>query len=106
MDEVEKTTSVERARFARDVPVDDLETGDHFGHYAYSKTLARAVLDAVPPFTIGVFASWGVGKTTIAKDHLERALGESGASVAYAYFDVWKYEGDSLRRQFLRDTAA
>jgi hypothetical protein len=68
--------------------------------------LADAIRKATPPFTIGVFGRWGVGKTTITKDYLARLLdSEPATSVPHAYFDVWKYEGDSLRRQFLREIA-
>lgn len=96
----------ERSTFVPDEPVADLSSKDLFGHHAYTEALAKAVLAARAPFTIGVFGSWGVGKTTIAKDYLASALARDGDShVAYAYFDAWKYEGDSLRRQFLRDIA-
>src|SRR6266568_364361 len=93
--------------FVRDDPVADLNTEDSFGHRAYSEVLADAILAAQPPFTIGVFGDWGVGKTTITKTHLAEVLRAKlkGRALAYAYFDVWKYEGDSLRRQFLRDVA-
>jgi hypothetical protein len=93
--------------FVRDDPVADLNAEDSFGHRAYSDVLADAVLAAQPPFTIGVFGDWGVGKTTITKTHLAEVLRVKlkGHALAYAYFDVWKYEEDSLRRQFLRDVA-
>lgn len=94
----------EKGRFASDEPIRDLVSKDLFGHRAYSEALAKAVLEATPPFTIGVFGSWGEGKTSITKDYLKSALARAGGDrVAYAYFDAWKYEGDSLRRQFLRD---
>lgn len=93
--------------FARDDPVADLAAEDSFGHRAYTEVLAEAILATEPPFTIGVFGDWGVGKTTITKTHLAEVLKARAkrGSIAYAYFDVWKYEGDSLRRQFLRDVA-
>ena len=94
------------AWFARDDPVEDFKADDRFGHRAYTDVLARAVLEATPPFTIGVFGRWGVGKTTITKTFLRNAIDErANGGVAYAYFDAWKYEGDSLRRQFLQDVA-
>ena len=93
--------------FVRDDPIADLSVRDHFGHGAYTEVLAEAVLQATPPFTIGVFGTWGVGKTTITKSYLALALRKKAGDkkIAYAYFDVWKYEGDSLRRQFLREVA-
>lgn len=101
------TEKGQRSWFLRDDPIEDLSSGDHFGHGAYTEVLADAVLEASPPFTIGVFGNWGVGKTTIAKAYLESALKKKSGkrNIGYAYFDVWKYEGDSLRRQFLREVA-
>jgi uncharacterized membrane protein len=97
--------------FLPDDPVADLETGDSFGHLAYSEALADLVTRADPPLTVGVFGAWGVGKTSICKDHLRKALAARSAlagspdGIAYVYFDVWKYEDDSLRRQLLRELA-
>jgi len=61
------------------------------------------VNDSSPPPTIGVFGPWGVGKSTII-GALQARL--RGSITAFVYFDAWRYEGDSLRRQFLIDTAA
>lgn len=87
----------QRAPFTTDEPVAlDL---DAFGHVDYARSLATMVRDEQPPLTIGVFGSWGVGKSTIIAGLRE----ELGDEVAFAYFDAWRYEEDSLRRQFLRD---
>ncbi len=97
-----------RRLFASDTPVPDLSERDYFGHRAFSEALATAIVGAEPPFTIALTGPWGSGKTSIAHDHLARALDEkahaSGESIAFIYFDVWKYE-DSLRRQLLREFA-
>jgi len=74
---------------------------DVFGHGDYADALVDALTRAPTPFTVGVFGEWGVGKSTIiaaVKQRLPRA-------VAFAYFDAWRYEGDALRRQLLRDVA-
>src|SRR5688572_19109153 len=86
-----------RAPFARDEPV-ALEL-DAFGHADYVRALGSIVTDDAAPSTVGVFGPWGVGKSTIVEG-LPSVLPED---TAYAYFDAWKYEEDSLRRQFLRD---
>jgi energy-coupling factor transporter ATP-binding protein EcfA2 len=85
-----------RAPFARDEPV-ALER-DAFGHADYVRALGSIVTDDDAPSTVGVFGPWGVGKSTIV-EALPSVLPED---TAYAYFDAWKYEDDSLRRQFLR----
>jgi hypothetical protein len=88
-----------KAPFLRDEPVD--LKNDAFGHADYVRTLAEMTSDASPPATVGVFGPWGVGKSTIIG-----GLGhELPRHVAFAYFDAWRYEGDSLRRQLLKDIA-
>jgi hypothetical protein len=72
---------------------------DVFGHSDYARALAGMVSDPEPPSTIGLFGSWGVGKSTIIDGLRDQLDGR----VAFAYFDAWRYEEDSLRRQFLRD---
>jgi hypothetical protein len=98
----------ERQLFASDTPVLDLTATDYFGHRAFSEALATAIVGAEPPFTIALTGPWGSGKTSIAHHHLAHALDETaraaGESIAFIYFDVWKYE-DALRRQLLREVA-
>lgn len=94
--------------FLPDAPLAGLETDDILGHRHYGQALAQAVLQATPPFTIGLFGEWGVGKTTIAKGYLPAELLRLSPQrpIAFVYFDVWKYQGDALRRQLLREVAS
>jgi len=69
-----------------------------FGFPLVSKTISELVIKAEPPFTIGLFGKWGTGKSTIinlVEDELKKQ------KIQTVQFDVWKYEKDSLRRQFL-----
>jgi hypothetical protein len=88
-----------RPSFLRDAP--DLGE-DAFGHGDYSDTLFSIVQDDEPPRTIGLFGPWGVGKSTIIGGLKERL---APTATAFVYFDAWRYEDDSLRRQFLLETA-
>jgi hypothetical protein len=89
--------------FRSDTPPVDLEDGrDAFGHKAYAVALASALLDAEAPFTFGLFGPFGLGKTTVIDELARQVKGRAAVVV----FDAWRYEGDALRRQFLRDTAA
>jgi hypothetical protein len=90
----------ERAPFARDEPVP--LSADAFGHRDYTETLVSIITDERPPPTVGVFGPWGVGKSTIIGGIQDRL---AGGETAFVYFDAWRYEGDSLRRQFLLDAA-
>jgi hypothetical protein len=74
---------------------------DAFGHRDYAIAAAELLLDYEAPLTMGLFGPWGVGKTWVIEE-IGRAIGKRAA---FAYFDVWRYEGDALRRQFLRDLA-
>ena len=89
-----------QAPFTRDEPVP--LSADAFGHRDYADALVSIITDDSPPPTIGVFGPWGVGKSTIIGGIQDRL---SGGEVAFVYFDAWRYEGDSLRRQFLIDAA-
>jgi hypothetical protein len=84
-----------------DVPA-DLRQEDAFGHGDYAAAAVDTLLEAEAPFTLGVFGDWGIGKTTII-----RAIGDRvrAAGSAFVIFDVWRYEDDALRRQFLREVA-
>jgi KAP family P-loop domain len=76
---------------------------DAFGHIDYADALHSIVTDEKPPLTVGLFGPWGVGKSSIIGALQARLAGDT--QTAFAYFDAWRYEGDSLRRQFLLDIA-
>jgi len=89
----------EKYNLLPDLPLTaDDEQNVKFGHSEIAKVVADLVFKANPPYTIGLFGKWGTGKTTIinlAKYYLEKQ------GIKTVIFDVWKYESDSLRRQFL-----
>ncbi|MEX1253182.1 MAG: P-loop NTPase fold protein [Dehalococcoidia bacterium] len=86
----------------RDDPLANLAEEDQFRHTAYEHVLRRILGDVTPPFTIGLFGKWGTGKSTIT-NHLAKAYrhkrGENDS--AAVVLDVWKFQSDSFRRQFL-----
>lgn len=71
-----------------------------FGHLSIADNLADIILRCPHPFTIGLFGKWGVGKTSIINVLKERLLSKDVATVV---FDIWKHEGDALRRTFLKE---
>lgn len=88
-------------KFFSDQPLDiDREQEVRFGHLGIVNNLKQIVLTCPVPFTIGLFGKWGSGKTTIL-NILRRRLRED--KVAVVNFDVWKHEGDALRRTFLKE---
>ncbi len=97
-------TPATRTWYLDDRPLESFEREDHFRHRAYVAVLLQTIKELSPPFTLGIFGSWGVGKTSIAND-LRRSVKSTSElkGVPIVSIDVWKYEGDSLRRQFLWD---
>lgn len=85
----------------RDRPA-NLGLADPFSHDDYAQAAAETLIDADRTFTLGLFGDWGLGKTTIIR-RLGKLVRDRG--LAFVEFDVWRFEGDALRRQFLRETA-
>jgi hypothetical protein len=86
--------------YLSDSPV-SLQTEDPFAHGDLAVALASTLSEAPAPFTVGLFGPWGSGKSSVLEDvphHL-------GAQCAWVIFDAWRYEGDTLRRNFLRELA-
>ena len=91
-----------RTWFLKDEPLSNLQGQDMFSHNAYVNILFTAINELTPPFTLGIFGSWGVGKSSIVNDYSDK-LEESNSNTRAVTIDVWKYSDDSLRRQFLFD---
>lgn len=83
-----------------DHPLDSLKIGDAFGHIIYSETLADilAKTDNSKGYAIGLFGSWGVGKTSIIR-HLKNSNTDS--SLKIIELDAWQYSAQHFRREFL-----
>ena len=94
--------SPKRTWFLKDEPLSNLEGQDRFSHNAYVNLLATTIDELNPPFTLAVFGSWGVGKSSIVND-LSDKLQRNYSKTRAVTIDVWKYSDDSLRRQFLFD---
>ena len=82
----------------QDKPLENGEI-DSFGHGEIANSVIEVIRNAPRPFNIGIYGQWGVGKSTICKIIEGRLSKEEGYKVVY--FDTWKYERDSFRRQFL-----
>ncbi len=98
-----KNTNIEKIKFFSDQPIAaDKEQDIRFGHLDIADNLKKIILNCLSPFTIGLFGRWGSGKTTIL-NVLRKKLKDNEDKIAVVNFDVWKYEGDSLRRTFLKE---
>lgn len=74
---------------------------DSFHHKVYAETIVKLIESNEPPLSIGLFGSWGVGKSSILNIVKEEVKNKGFTCV---YFNAWKYAGDSFRRQFLLNT--
>src|SRR3989344_2309427 len=82
----------------QDKPLENGES-DIFGHGEIANSVIEVIRKAPRPFNIGIYGQWGVGKSTICK-LIEDGLNKE-KKYEVLYFDTWKYERDSFRRQFL-----
>jgi GTPase SAR1 family protein len=71
-----------------------------FGHKEIVTTIDKIVVNQSWNITIGLFGNWGTGKSTIVES-LKDSL--KAKKVPMVIFDVWKHDGDSLRRTFLKE---
>jgi hypothetical protein len=79
---------------------------DHFGHRDIADALVAALAKAPRQFTIGLFGPWGTGKSTILTEVGRQVDAAPDHETAFAVFDAWRYDGDSLRREFIRSIGA
>jgi len=81
-----------------DEPIDNLnEDGLSLEHWA--KVIAGVALKTKGPFTIGIFGSWGTGKTSILQlakniidENIDEVRQQEGVEVATVSFNAWQYE--------------
>jgi hypothetical protein len=84
----------------------DSDELDPFGHRDYAAAVVSVLASLPTHFTLGLFGPWGSGKSTILEE-VRRRITDDEADVksGFVLFDAWRYEGDSLRREFLKASA-
>ncbi len=89
--------------FLTDAPVRLDDDSDAFSHADYAAAVTVALQQAQPPWTLGLFGSWGTGKTTILDEVRTRLVADG---VAVVTFDAWHHdEPRPLRRAFITEVA-
>jgi len=77
------------------VMVSDMEildnSQDRLGFQEYANGLAKVITKCDTPFVLGLYGSWGVGKTSILR-LIEKSLAGRAETV---WFDAWRYAGST-----------
>ncbi len=106
--------SADESKLLREEEVDDIDDVE-FGHTAYVDTLEEVIHDAGGGWHIGLFGTWGTGKSSIVNLLNERIrIGEPTASEKnaprYDFSDTigfsinaWQHSGESIRTSLLLD---
>ena len=78
---------------------------DSFGtHAVFARLIYELAKNCVTPFAVGLYGSWGTGKTSVVKMLEEKISSDTSRRVGYVYLDVWKYVSDPLKRWVLLET--
>lgn len=77
---------------------------DILGTRPYSNTIISTVNDSTGKLTIGLFGSYGTGKTSIVKTVLNE-FDKTPEKYFTFYYDSWKYKNNSFKRTFLIELA-
>lgn len=80
-----------------------VEKEDLLGTMCYADQLTDTI-KSVPTeqaCTIGLYGTWGSGKSTIIRTAKEKLEKDENSRIKMVVYDAWKYSGDSFRRMFL-----
>jgi hypothetical protein len=84
----------------------DLNTTDYLGTKLYADNLINVLSqselvggDMPKAYTLGLFGSWGSGKSSIIET-VEKKL--TSDKIKFVTYDAWQYTNDSFRRTFLK----
>jgi len=83
----------------------NLIENDLLGTSVYVETLEKIIKNSHTPHTIGLFGSWGSGKSSIIKTLHEKLKNDESSKVKVFIYDAWKYSKDDFRRTFILQLA-
>ncbi len=90
------------SRWLRDDPPDIRQDGDAFRIKDAVAGLASLLMQADPPWVVGLTGSWGTGKTTFAK----AVCTEVSGRLDTCSIDLWSQDINNLRRTMLMEVGA
>ncbi len=83
-----------------DTPI-DLEKYDILGTKIYVECIEKIIETCLTPYTIGLFGSWGSGKSSIVRTLQEKINKGNNKNYKVFIYDAWKYSNDDFRRTFI-----
>ncbi|GER94781.1 hypothetical protein A45J_2546 [hot springs metagenome] len=83
-----------------DEPINLFEN-DLLATSAYVEALEEILKDCPTPYTIGIFGSWGSGKSSILKTIQHKYNTGNKKEIMFFIYDAWKYSKDDFRRSFI-----
>lgn len=91
-----------KRKFVIDEEISFLKENDILKTKVYADSLVKIIKNTpqYKVFTIGLFGSWGSGKSSIIKTTKDTIEAEND-KVKFITYDAWKYVNDSFRRMFL-----
>ena len=91
-----------KRKFVIDEEISFLKENDILKTKVYADSLVKIIKNTPQDkvFTIGLFGSWGSGKSSIIKTAKDTIEAEDD-KVKFITYDAWKYVNDSFRRMFL-----
>ena len=79
----------------------NLIENDLLGTSVYVETLEKIIKNSHTPHTVGLFGSWGSGKSSVIKTLQEKLNNDKSSKIKVFIYDAWKYAKDDFRRTFI-----
>ena len=91
-----------KRKFVIDEEISFVNEHDILKTQVYANSLVKIIKNTPQDkvFTIGLFGSWGSGKSSIIKTTKD-IIEQEDNKVKFITYDAWKYVNDSFRRMFL-----
>ena len=86
-------TTHDQIKILTDIPV-SLDKEDALNFSKYSERLAQIIADSQAQFAVGIFGSWGTGKTSLMKMIKTKLKDKYKDDIITLWFEAWRYDRD------------
>jgi Cdc6-like AAA superfamily ATPase len=83
----------DKIKILTDIPV-SLAKEDALNFSGYSERLAQIIVDSQARFAVGIFGSWGTGKTSLMKMIKSELKEKYKDDIITLWFEAWRYDRD------------